>query len=220
MPQWMKSVLGRMFPLVVATFFGEAWLATGARADVTIGLILSLTGPAASIGIPYQQGVRAAMERIPAISGEKLKLITLDDNSDPSMAARDARKLIEQDKVDIILGSAGAPASLAAANVAYESKVPMIILAPATMKSNQQDWEITVVQPMPMMIAGVVDHMKRHDIATVAFIGFSDTAGDAVYDALMQSAAPAGIKVVSDQRYARTDTSVVAQVLKIMALQP
>jgi branched-chain amino acid transport system substrate-binding protein len=164
---------------------------TRAQAGVTIGLILSLTGPAASIGISYQKGMLAAIDRISEVTGEKPKLITLDDNSDRSAAARDARKLIEQDKVDIILGSAAAPASLAVRGVAYESKVPMIILAPAAMKHNQQDWEVMIVQPMSMMIAGVIDHMKRHGIATVAFIGFSDAAGGTVYDALVGSAGPA-----------------------------
>jgi branched-chain amino acid transport system substrate-binding protein len=216
----MASICRRISPLAVAVFLGIVLPVTGAHAEVKIGLILSLTGPAASIGIPYENGVAVAIERIPEIAGEKLKLITLDDASDPSTAARDARKLIEQDNVDIILGSAGAPASLAAANVAYESKVPMIILAPAVMKPNQQDWEVTVVQPMSMMIAGVVNHMKEHSITTVAFIGFNDAAGDVVYDALTRSAAPAGIKVVTDQRYGRTDTSVMAQVLKIIASQP
>jgi branched-chain amino acid transport system substrate-binding protein len=216
----MKAPSFRAFVLAVTFLLASHWLITDATADVTIGLILSLTGPASSIGLPYQKGVLAALDRIPEAGGEKLKLITLDDNSDPTAAARDARKLIEQDKVDIILGSSGAPASLAAATVAYESRVPMIILAPAAMKPNQQDWEITVVQPMSMMIAGIVDHMKRHGIATVGFIGFNDAAGDTVYDALVKSAGTANIKVVTDQRYARTDTSVVAQVLKIMALEP
>jgi branched-chain amino acid transport system substrate-binding protein len=216
----MKTVRRRILAWAAAAFLASALPPTAARADVTIGLILSLTGPAASIGVPYQKGIAAAMERISDVAGEKLKLITLDDASDPSTAARDARKLIEQDKVDIILGSAGAPASLAAASVAYENKVPMIILAPALMKPNQRDWEITIVQPMSMMIAGVVDHMKEHGVTTVAFIGFNDAAGDVVYDGLTQAAGAAGITVVTNQRYARTDTSVVAQVLKIISLQP
>lgn len=188
--------------------------------EVTVGLISSLSGPAASIGIPYERGIAAAMSQISEIAGKKLKLITLDDASDPSTAARNARKLIDEYKVDVILGSAGAPASLAAASVAYENKVPMIILAPATMKPGQQDWQITVVQPMTMMIAGVVDHMKKAGIKSVAFIGFSDAAGDTVYDALMQSAARTGIKVVTNERYARSDTTVTAQTLKIISARP
>jgi branched-chain amino acid transport system substrate-binding protein len=105
----MKIARRRILAWAAAAFLASALPATAARADVTVGLILSLTGPAASIGVPYQKGIAAAMERIPDVAGEKLKLITLDDASDPSTAARDARKLIEQDKVDIILGSAGAP---------------------------------------------------------------------------------------------------------------
>jgi branched-chain amino acid transport system substrate-binding protein len=216
----MKLVYSRILTLTVALFGATATFLPGARADVTVGLILSLSGPAASLGIPFVKGVAAGVAQVPEVAGEKLKLITLDDASDPSAAARNARKLIEENKVDIIMGSSTAPASLAAASVAYESKVPMIILAPAIMKPGQQDWEITIIPPMPMMIAGVVDHMKKVGIKSVAFIGFSDAAGDAVYDGLVQNATPAGIKIVTNERYARSDTSVMAQVLKIMAARP
>ena len=115
--------------LLASTVLAGMAMAGAARADVTIGITNSLSGPAASIGVPYDKGLAAGMMQIPMAGGEKLVVIKLDDASDPSAAARNAKKLIDENKVDIILGSAGAPASLAAAGVAFESKVPMIILA-------------------------------------------------------------------------------------------
>jgi branched-chain amino acid transport system substrate-binding protein len=70
------------------------------------------------------------------------------------------------------------------------------------------------------MVDAVVERMKRNGVKTVGYIGFSDAWGDLVYDALMKAAGPAGIKVVSNERYARADSSVTGQVLKIVALHP
>ncbi|MBV9112004.1 MAG: ABC transporter substrate-binding protein, partial [Hyphomicrobiales bacterium] len=98
--------------------------AQGARAEVKIGFITSMTGAASSIGIPYSKGMATGQAAIPTVGGEKLTYIQIDDGFDPSAAARAARKLIEEDKVDILCGSAGGPPSLAAAAVAAEEKVP------------------------------------------------------------------------------------------------
>jgi branched-chain amino acid transport system substrate-binding protein len=198
-----------------------AGLASAAwSADLKVGFVTSLSGPGSSIGIPYAKGIQAAAAFKPEIGGRKIQLIQLDDASDPSTAARNARKLIDEEKVDVLIGTSGVPGSMAIAAVARESKTPMIGITPLSFAGEEGAWTVTVAQPVPLMVSAVVDSMKRSGVKTVAYIGFSDSWGDLVYDALQKSAEPAGIKVVTNERYARADSSVAGQVLKIVAARP
>jgi branched-chain amino acid transport system substrate-binding protein len=193
---------------------------TAAAADLKVGFITSLSGPGSSIGIPYAKGIQAAAAFKPEVGGRRIQLIQLDDASDPSTAARNARKLIDEEKVDVLIGTSGVPGSMAIVAVARESKTPMIGITPMSLGAEDAAWTVTVAQPVPLMVSAVVDSMKHAGIKTVAYIGFSDSWGDLVYDALQKSAEPAGIKIVTNERYARADSSVAGQVLKIVAAHP
>ena len=103
---------------LLATILGSALLAPPARADITVGFVTSLSGPASSIGILYDKGIKAALQYQNQVAGEKITVIQLDDGSDPSAATRDARKLVEEDKVDILIGTSTAASSIAIAGVA------------------------------------------------------------------------------------------------------
>ena len=194
--------------------------APAAAADLKVGLVTALSGPTSSIGIPYSKGMKAAVDYKPEIAGHKVQLIVLDDASDPATAARNARKLIEEDKVDILIGSAGVPSSMAIAAVSRESKVPMIALTPIGLAGPEGAWVIAIPQPTGLMVDAVIEQMKKAGVKTVAYIGFSDAWGDLVYNALMKGTEGTGIKVVTNERYARPDTSVSGQILKILATRP
>ena len=187
---------------------------------VTIGAVISSSGPVSSIGIPYVKGLKAAFANGDTFDGVRFKLDLIDDASDPAVSARAARKMVEEDHVDVLMGSAGAPASIAMANVAADLKTPLIITANVPIAGERGDWEITIPQPALLMVEADVAMMKKAGIKTVGYIGYNDAWGDLVYDALMKASGPAGIKVVSNERFARTDTSVTPQILKIMALHP
>ena len=189
-------------------------------ADLKVGFITSLSGPVSSLGIPYEKGMKAALAYKSELAGRKIQVVQLDDASDPSTAARNARKMIEDDKVDIIIGTAGSPGALAIAAVARETRTPLISIANANLAGEEGAWMVTLPQPAPLMVTAVVERMKKSGVKTVGFIGFSDAWGDLVYDALVKAAPDAGIKVVSNERYARADSSVTGQVLKIVALRP
>ena len=88
--------------LSLTALIGGLVAASTAQADITIGFVTSLSGPGSSIGIPYGRGIQAAMEYKNEVNGEKIKLIQLDDGSYPSAATRNARKLIEEEKVDLL----------------------------------------------------------------------------------------------------------------------
>jgi branched-chain amino acid transport system substrate-binding protein len=191
-----------------------------AAADITVGLVTSMTGPGASIGIPYAKGTAAGLAYKDDVNGIKLNLIQLDDASDPSTGTRDARKLIEQDKIDVLMGAGSTPTSLAITAVCHELKVPCITLAPADVPGEPGSWMVSIPQPPALMVSVVVDYMKAAGVKTVGYIGYSDGWGDLVYGGLEKSADPDGIKILTNERYARADTSVTAQALHIVSAAP
>ena len=159
-------------------------------ADITVGLITAMTGPGASIGIPYAKGAAAGVAYKDEVDGTKLNLIQLDDATDPSTATRNARKLIEQDKVDVLMGSGSTPSSIAITAVCHELKVPCITLSPVNMPGEPGSWMISIPQPPTLMVSVVVDYMKSVGVKTVGYIGYSDGWGDLVYGGLEKSAGP------------------------------
>ena len=193
-----------------------------AHAEILVGFVTGLSGPVSSIGIPNAKGLAAGQAYIGEIDGEKVRVIQLDDASDPSASTRNARKLVEQEKVDILIGTSGAPQTLAMATAAIEMKVPMIAVSPIAPVPAGEDgpWVVQTPQPAPLLVKGIVDHMKGRGLKTVAFIGFSDAFGDLMYDSLVQNAKAADIKVVANERYARSDNSVTAQVLRAISAHP
>ncbi len=194
-------------------------VSAGLGADITVGFVTSLSGPGASIGIPYEKGILAGHTYAGKVGDTNIKLIRLDDASDPSAATRNARKLVQEDKVDILVGTSGVPGSVAMAVVAAETKTPMISLTPSSQpQSPNGQWLISIPQPPPLMVAAVVERMKKAGVKKAAYIGFSDSWGDLVYDALMKNAS--SLDVVTNERYARADTSVAGQTLKIIAAHP
>jgi branched-chain amino acid transport system substrate-binding protein len=211
----MTSLVRAAIAAAVALCFS-----TAALADLKVGLSVSLSGANASLGVPYAKGMQAAVAFKPEINGQKVQLIVLDDGSDPSNAGRNARKLVEEDKVDILMGSSGVPATIAISQVGRETKTPMIGLSPISLPPGESDWTVTVAQPPQLMIDAVVERMKRNGVKTVGYIGFTDAWGDLVYNSLIKAAERNGIKVVANERYARADQSVTGQVLKIIAAHP
>jgi branched-chain amino acid transport system substrate-binding protein len=199
---------------------GSILAASAARADITVGFVTALSGPGASIGIPYAKGMAAAYEYVATVNGEKIRLIQLDDTSDPSTAARNARKLVEEEKVDVLIGTAQAPAAIAMMAVSAELKVPMISISPVVVPPTSERWGVAVPQLPSLMFKAVTDRMAKDGIKSLAFIGFSDAWGDLVYSGAKAAEDRSEVKLVANERYARTDTSVTGQVLKIVAARP
>lgn len=206
---------------IVATIVAASLgLAGAAQAQITVGFVTSQSGPGSSIGVLYDRGMKAAAAYAMNVGPEQIKLIQLDDGSDPSTATRNARKLVEENKVDLLIGTATAPSSIAMIAVANELKVPMISVSPITVPATESGdrWGIAMPQPPSLMVKVAVDRMKRDGIKKFAYIGFSDAWGDLVYNGAQQSAGD--MKILTNERYARTDTSVTGQALKIMASHP
>jgi branched-chain amino acid transport system substrate-binding protein len=216
----MKSLMQTLTRTALAAALGFGLTATALAADLKVGLSVSLSGPNSSLGVPYAKGMQAALAYRPEVNGRKIQLIVLDDGSDPTTAGRNARKLVEEDKVDVLMGTSGVPAAIAMAQVGRDAKVPMIGLTPIQLDAAENPWVFTVAQPTQLMIDAVVQRMKKDGVKSVGYIGFSDAWGDLVYNALMKSAPEAGIQVLGNERYARADASVTGQVLKLVAMKP
>ncbi|HEX9172764.1 MAG TPA: ABC transporter substrate-binding protein [Telluria sp.] len=191
--------------------------AANAHADITVGVSLPLTGPASGLGIPTKNGIALWPQ---TIGGEKVKLVILDDASDTTQSSKNARRLITEDKVDVIVGSTSSPASVAIAEVATELKTPQISTSPVDLPAGKGDWTFRVAQSTRLMAAGVAEHMKKQGVKTYAYLGYSDAYGEAWFKDFAAAAAKAGMKSVATERFARADTSITAQALKVTSARP
>jgi branched-chain amino acid transport system substrate-binding protein len=196
-------------------------LSAHALADVKIGVTVSATGPAASLGIPEKNTIALLPKEI---AGQKVNYIVLDDATDSTQVVKNVRKLTGEDKVDAIIGTTTAPGSLAMIDVVSGSSTPMISMAAnasivAPMDSKRA-WVFKTPQNDTLMAAAIAQHMASHGVKTVALVGFSDAYGESWIKEFDKAAYLAGIKVVTSERFARNDTSVTGQVLKMMSANP
>ena len=200
---------------------GLVALALSAHADINVGVTLSATGPAASLGIPEKNTITLMPK---TIGGQKINYIVLDDASDTTAAVANTRKLIAESKVDIVLGSTVTPNSLAMIDVAAEAQTPMISMAASARIVEPMDakrkWVFKTPQNDIMMSLAIAEHMASSGVKTVGFIGFSDAYGEGWFQEFTKAAQLKGLTVVANERYGRADTSVTGQTLKLISAKP
>jgi branched-chain amino acid transport system substrate-binding protein len=193
-------------------------LAAGlAHAEVTVGVSISSTGPSASLGIPQKNTMPFLPE---TIGGEKIRYILMDDASDPTQGTKVARRFVTEDKVDIILGSSSVAPSIAISEVADESQTVQLAFSPIELKPGRGAWTYRLAQPVKLMADAVAARAQANGVKSVAFIGFADAYGETWLKEFTSAASAKGIRILATERYARSDTSVTAQVLKMMAAKP
>jgi len=196
-------------------------IATTALADITVGVTLSATGPAASLGIPEKNSIDLLPK---SIAGQKVNYLVLDDASDTTTAVKNAKKLISESKVDLIIGSTTTPNSLAMVDVAAESETPMIALAASARivepMDDKRKWVFKTPQNDAQMSTAIVEHMTNNKVQTVAYIGFSDAYGEGWWNEFSKLAEVRKLKLVASERFNRTDTTVTGQILKILSAKP
>jgi branched-chain amino acid transport system substrate-binding protein len=191
--------------------------ASAQTSEITIGISIITTGPGAALGIPE----RNALDFVPKeIGGVPLKVIVLDDGGDPTAATTNARRFVTESKADIIMGSSSTPPTGAISDVANEAGIPHFGLAPFQITPKRAKWSVDMPQPVPIMGKVLYEHMKKHNVKTVGYIGYSDSYGDLWFNDLNKQGVPMGLTVVDEERFARPDTSVTGQVLKLVAANP
>ena len=195
-----------------------ALLATGqALADITIGVSISLTGPTSALGIPTKNGIELWPK---SIAGEKLNVIVLDDATDPTLGVKNARRFITEDKVDVIVGSVATPIAAAMSDVATEGQTVQLMLSPVNLPEGKGAWSFRMPQSTAVMAIPIVDQWKKLGVKTFGFLGYADAYGEAWLKDIVPVAEKAGIKMVATERFARADTSVSGQALKLVAGNP
>jgi len=195
-------------------------VATAAVADITIGVNISTTGPAASLGIPEKNALAFAPT---TIAGQKVKFVVYDDATDTTTAVQNAKRLITEDNVDLFIGPSTTPNSLAVVDVATDAKTPMISLASASPIVNPIDkrkWIFKVTANDEIAVSAMVNHMVKHGVKTAAAIATDDPYGEAKIKPFKELTAKHGIKVLLVEKFKKNDTSATAQVLKIMSAKP
>jgi len=194
-------------------------LAAPARADVTLGAVLSLTGPGAVLGIP----ARNTIELLPkTMGGEPVRWVVLDDGTDPAAAVRAVRKLVEEERVDAILGPSTVPSSVAVLDAA--ASTPFLSLAGSNSMIEPPEgarrWAFKLNPWEGFATAQMAEHMERAGVTTLGMIGFATSLGDSFFAVMRADAAAQGIKVVDEQRYNPGDASVAPQVLRLLQSRP
>ncbi len=192
-----------------------------ALAQVKVGVTVSATGPAASLGVPEKNTVDLLPREI---AGQKIEYLVLDDASDTTNAVNNTRKFITEHQIDMVMGSTVSPNALAMIDVVAEAKVPMIAFAASekivSPVDDKRRWVFKTAQNDRMMAEAIVEHMAANGVKTVGFIGFSDAYGEGWFENFKAALDAAGLSLVVNERYNRTDTSVTGQVLKIVGAKP
>ncbi len=205
--------------LIAAAMLG---FAAPALADtIRVGVTISTTGPAASLGVPQRNSIALLPKEI---AGQAVEYTVLDDGGDATRGVTNMRKLIEEGKADVIIGSSITPVSFALVPVAGETKVPLISMGAsagliAPMDANKR-WVFKVPQNDSLMADAVAEHMAAHGVKTIGFIGFNDAYGDGWAKEMERAAKAKGLSIVASERFARSDSSVTGQVLKLVAARP
>ena len=190
---------------------------TLAQADITIGVSLPLTGPTSALGIPCKNEV---MLWPTSIDGQKLKVIVLDDATDPTIGVKNTRRFITEDKVDLIVGSAATPIAAAMADTAAEGKTVQLMLSPVVLPEGRGAWSFRMAQATGVMAIPIVEQWKKLGVKNYGFLGYADAYGEAWLKDFVPLAEKAGMKMVVTERFARTDTSVTGQALKLVSANP
>ena len=210
----------RMAVAAIAAALGMAF-GGSALAQIKVGITVSASGPGAALGQPQMRTVQALPKEV---AGQKVTYVALDDESDPTKAAQNARKLIADEKVDVLIGSSLTPTSLPLVDIAHETKTPLMTLAAAavlvTPLDEKKRWVFKVVPNDDLMALAILEHIAKTGVKKLGYIGVSDGYGQGYYKALSEAAPKMGIELGPQEVYARSDSSVTGQVLKIIASKP
>lgn len=207
----------KLLVMLTGLFMSVSMATSYAESPIKIGLTGTFTGPNASNGIPY----RNASEIFPAtLGGKPVQWIVLDDGGDATNAMKNARRFVDVDKVDAIVGSTSSPTAMTLFDIANNSKTPQIAMSPVAISADKKAFVFNVPQSVSLMTSAIIEDMKKNGIKTAAYIGYADGWGDLNWNIFKEMAPKAGIKIVATERYNRTDPSVIAQVLKVVAANP
>ena len=211
----MKPTLSRSLALAIAV------LSVSASAQLKVGVIASSTGATAVVGIPQKNSAALLPKKIGDFTVEYL---VFDDASDATQSVILVKKLIGEHKIDTLIGPSGSPNSVSVVPIVAEAGTPMLAPVGATAvvlpMDDKKRWVFKTTQNDGLISQALVGHMVKNGVKTVGMIGFNDPYGDNWYSVFNAQAQQAGIKVVANEKFLRTDASVTGQVAKLIAAKP
>jgi branched-chain amino acid transport system substrate-binding protein len=208
-----KGIVGLCMFAVIATV-------AAAQADITIGVNVSSTGPAASLGMAEKNAITLGPT---VIAGQKVNYVVYDDATDTTNAVQNVKRLISESKADVLIGPSTSPSCKAVVDTVAESKTPMIQLAPAIAGSSddpKRRWIFSAPPSDDIYAAALLKHMGKKGVKSVSVIAVDDAYGESCTAAYRKLADTKGVKTLTVEKYKRADTSVTAQVLKAMQGNP
>ncbi|GAB7531498.1 ABC transporter substrate-binding protein [Pseudomonas sp. 3A(2025)] len=211
--------------LTTALLSGAAGMAlswaTVSQAEVTIGVITSSSGPIAQVGIPQKNSVALMPTKV---GDQTVRYISLDDGSDPTASVKAFKKLVDEEKVDAIIGPSGSPNAMGVIQFAAASGTPMLApvgTAAVVLPMNEQKkWVFKTTQNDDLIAQALMQDMLKRGIKTLGFIGTADPYGENWAKVIGALAEKNGIKIVASERFQRQDTSVTGQGLKVLMARP
>ncbi len=190
-------------------------------AQVKVGVIYSATGATSFVGIPQRNTVALLPEKIGDLT---VQYIGLDDASDPTQTVTNVRKLIDEQHIDALIGPSGSPNAMGVIQFVAEAGIPMLApvgtAAVVQPMDDKKKWVFKTTQNDEIIAAALFDHMTKTGVKTIGFIGLSDPYGENWYRVSSALAEKHGIKIIANERFARTDNSATGQALKIVAAKP
>ena len=212
MPAYAKTVAAAI-ALWIAGATGQA------SAQVKVGAVLSITGPASFLGDPEKKTLETYVDDINAkggVNGQKLQLVAYDDGADANAARTFATRLVEEDKVVAMVGGTTTGATLAMIPLFEEAQIPFISLAGAIQIIEPvRKWVFKTPHTDKMACEKIFADLKQRNLTTVALISGTDAFGKSMRDQCVAVAPKAGITVAHEEAYGPRDSDVTPQLTNI-----
>ena len=215
----MSKSMSRMTGVAFAVLALSLGTSAHAQAPIKIGSVLSVTGPAAFLGDPEKKTLNLYVERINAaggVLGRKLELYTYDDGTDASKANSFAKRLIEEDKVDILIGGTTTGSTMAMVPVVEKAQIPFISLAGAVVIIEPvKKWVFKTPHTDRMAAEKVFEDMKRRGLTKVGLLSENSAFGQSGKKETLAVAGKYGMQIVANETYGPKDADVTTQLTKI-----
>lgn len=214
----MTSRVGRLLPRLLAAA-ALVTAASAAHADIKIGAILSVTGPASFLGDPEKKTIEMYVADINAkggINGQQVKLFVYDDGGDPNQARTFGTRALEQDGVDALLAGSTTATTMALIPLAEDAQVPLINFAGAVQAVTPvKKWNFKTPHTDLMACEKIFEDLKKRGLTKIGMISGKDAFGASMRQQCMTVTGKYGIEVLADESYGPGDTDMTPQLTKI-----
>ena len=221
----IKSLLVALVVLSFCSSFQPGWAAPD-NSPIRIGVITSLTGSQAAFGQAHKNGYAVALEEINAkggINGRPIELDYYDDQSKPDQAVQGVSKLVDQDHVNIILGSYSSESSRAIVPMVTQKQVPLIMptaTADNVMETGSQ-WVFRVCAGSGAYAAATTDFLKNNGAPkTIAIVYENTNFGQSNFKSMQEAATAAGMQIVDSESYQASSPDYKSVLQRVKAKNP